>query len=319
MKKLVLLLLVAAGLSYGFATWQLHSKVSDTMDQLVMMASPFADIDYEGVRSTLTGELTVEGVTVDFHDYRDSLSIERVGIDTGNFLALMRINNFVTMQSDKIPDYFGFILDNVRVPSDADYFRHADRLLAEATGKIAPDDPAKTCAGQYGMTPALLTALGYDEQVFSMRMSVQREEATGIRVLFDTQVEDMWDAEAELDLAGTFSPGQAMRGAYRPRMRSFRMEYTDRSLNERIQRHCSSTGLTKEEVLTAQLDAFKAFGVDNGIEFDEYVIDPYVEFLNGKQTLVITARPSEPVALSQIDLYKPSDVPALLKLEATAF
>ena len=169
------------------------------------------------------------------------------------------------------------------------------------------------------MTPALLMALGYDEQVISMRMSVQREDTTGIRLSFDTQVEDMWDAEAELDLAGQFSPGQAMRGAYRPRMRSFRMEYTDRSLNERIRRHCSNTGLTKDEIVTAQLDAFKAFGVENGIEFDEYVIDPYVEFLNGKRTLVITAQPTEPVALSQIDLYKPSDVPALLKLEAAAF
>lgn len=319
MKKLLLLLLIAAGLAYGFTTWQLHSKVSDTMDQLVMMASPFADIEYEGVRSTLTGELTVEGITVDFNDYRDSLSIERVGIDTGNFLALMRLNDLVTLQSDKIPDYFGFIVENVRVPTDADYFRHADRLLAEATGKIPPDDPARSCAGQYGMTPALLAALGYDEQVFSLRMSVERGDASGIRVGFDTQVEDMWDATAELDLAGTFSPGQAMRGAYRPRMRSFRMEYTDRSLNERIRRHCANTGLTKDEIITAQLDAFKAFGVDNGIEFDEYVIDPYVEFLNGKRTLVITAEPTEPVALSQIDLYKPSDVPALLKLEATAF
>ncbi len=319
MKKLLLLLLIAAGLAYGFTTWQLHSKVSDTMDQLVTMASPFADIEYEGVRSTLTGELTVEGITVDFNDYRDSLSIERVGIDTGNFMALMRLNDLLTLQSDKIPDYFGFIVENVRVPTDADYFRHADRLLAEATGKVPPDDPARSCAGQYGMTPALLTALGYEEQVFSMRMSVERGDGSGIRVGFDTQVEDMWDAAAELDLAGTFSPGQAMRGAYRPRMRSFRMEYTDRSLNERIRRHCANTGLTKDEIITAQLDAFKAFGVDNGIEFDEYVIDPYVEFLNGKRTLVITAQPTEPVALSQIDLYKPSDVPALLKLEATAF
>lgn len=319
MRKLLLLLLIAAGLAYGFTTWQLHSKVSDTMDQLVMMASPFADIEYKGVRSTLTGELTVEGITVDFNDYRDSLSIERVGIDTGNFLALMRLNDLVTLQSDKIPDYFGFIVENVRVPTDADYFRHADRLLAEATGKVPPDDPARSCAGQYGMTPALLTALGYEEQVFSMRMSVERGDVSGLRVSFNTQVEDMWDAEAELDLAGTFSPGQAMRGAYRPRMRSFRMEYTDRSLNERIRRHCANTGLTKDEIITAQLDAFKAFGVDNGIEFDEYVIDPYVEFLNGKRTLVITAQPTEPVALSQIDLYKPSDVPALLKLEATAF
>ena len=56
----------------------------------------------------------------------------------------------------------------------------------------------------------------------------------------------------------------------------------------------------------------------NGIEFDEYVLDPYKEFIGGKSTLVVTAKPNEPITISQIDLYKPSDVPALLNLEATA-
>jgi len=56
-----------------------------------------------------------------------------------------------------------------------------------------------------------------------------------------------------------------------------------------------------------------------GIEFDEYVVDPYTEFLGGKSRLVITAKPNEPVSISQIGLYKPSDVPALLDLSAEAF
>ena len=38
----------------------------------------------------------------------------------------------------------------------------------------------------------------------------------------------------------------------------------------------------------------------------------------GKSTLVITAQPTNPIAFSQIDLYSPSDVPALLNLAAVA-
>ena len=48
------------------------------------------------------------------------------------------------------------------------------------------------------------------------------------------------------------------------------------------------------------------------------MLDPYKEFLKGKSTLVVTAKPNEPIAFSQIDLYKPSDVPALLNLAAAA-
>ena len=57
-----------------------------------------------------------------------------------------------------------------------------------------------------------------------------------------------------------------------------------------------------------------ASGLENGIEFDEYVVEPYKEFLAGKSTFVLTAKPNQPINLSQIDLYKPSDVPALLNL-----
>jgi hypothetical protein len=47
------------------------------------------------------------------------------------------------------------------------------------------------------------------------------------------------------------------------------------------------------------------------------MIEPYEEFLAGKDTIVVTARPNEPINMTQIDLYKPEDVPALLNLEAS--
>ena len=72
------------------------------------------------------------------------------------------------------------------------------------------------------------------------------------------------------------------------------------------------------DVLRAQIDSFRLIGDMYGIEFDQYIIDPYKEFLLGKSTLVVTAHPTNPVAFSQIDLYSPSDVPALLNLAAVA-
>ena len=75
-------------------------------------------------------------------------------------------------------------------------------------------------------------------------------------------------------------------------------------------------GLSDDEIIAAELDAFKAAGMENGIAFDEFVMIPYQKFLSGGSKFVLTAKPSEPISLSQIDLYKPADVPALLNLTA---
>ncbi len=45
-------------------------------------------------------------------------------------------------------------------------------------------------------------------------------------------------------------------------------------------------------------------------------MEPYEKFLSGGSTFIVTARPTNPIILSQITLYKPTDVPALLNLSA---
>lgn len=100
-------------------------------------------------------------------------------------------------------------------------------------------------------------------------------------------------------------------------MRSFHASVTDLSLNQRVEKYCASRGLSPEETMTARMDAFKHIGEANGIEFDEYLLEPYQQFLAGEPKITFTAAPNQPISLSQIDLYKPSDVPALLNLSAS--
>ncbi len=128
----------------------------------------------------------------------------------------------------------------------------------------------------------------------------------------------MWDVDASIGMAGNMLTEMRKGAQYRPKLQQFSLEFIDRSLNERVREYCRKRGLSAEETLKAQLDAFKYAGEFNGIEFDEPTLDAYQEFLEGKSTLLAKARPNKPIAFSQIDLYKPSDVPALLNLEASA-
>lgn len=317
MKNFLVWAVIMGAVGYGGAKLYLHSEVSDAMDMAVLMVSPYAEVEYDGVGSTLTGELTVDGVRVRVDGFTDDLYIERIGIDTPSFLSLLELSDMSKMRSNGMPEYLGFLIEGLRIPANADYYQTLYDFSLQARGITDATGPAVECAGKYGFSPATLMALGYDEQVMDMTMTV-RDEETRFSFNMTVSMEQMWDMNVDISLAGNIMSGMMQGPGYRPKLRDMRLEYTDRSLNQRVSRYCGELGLSAADTLRAQIDSFKFVGESNGIEFDQYMLDPYKEFLLGKSTLVVTAKPTEPVAFSQIDLYKPSDVPALLNLAAIA-
>ncbi len=317
MNKLILLLLVAGGMAYAGTKYYLHSEVSDAMDLAVLMASPYAKLEYEGVESTVTGELTVVGVKVQVNGFEDPLLIDRIGIDTPSFLSLLTLTDFNDLMREGMPSSIGFLVEGLHMPADADYYRALYDFSMQARGISDDSGAAAECTGKYGLSPATLEGLGYDEQVFSMSMAAHSGR-TSYTIEMSTRSEAMWDFEAVFTMDGDMTSELSRGAAFRPRLSDMQIEYTDRSLNERIRAYCGRRGLSDAETRQAQLDAFNYFGESNGVVFDDFILGPYQEFLDGKSTLVVTAKPNEPIALSQIDLYKPEDVPALLNLEASA-
>jgi len=317
MKNFLIWAILMGALGYGGAKLYLHNEVGEAMDMAVIMMSPYADVEYDGVGSTLSGELTVDGVRVRIDGYRDDIYIDRIGIDTPSFFALLELSDLARMESENMPEYFGFLIEGLRIPANADYYGELYEFALEARGIADATSPAVECTGKYGFSPKALNALGYQDQVLSMSMIVRDDET---RYSFDMKVnmDDMWEMDASVSLAGNMMTEMSKGVMYRPKLGDMRVEFTDRSLNQRVTKYCGQRGLSAADTLRAQIDSFKYVGETNGIEFDEYLLDPYKEFILGKSTLVVTARPSEPIAFSQIDLYKPSDVPALLNLAAVA-
>jgi hypothetical protein len=319
MKFALIGLVLLAVVGYGGTKWYLHHKVSSGVDVAVMVATPHASIEYGGISSTLSGELTIDDVRIQVKGFRDDIEIGRLGIKTPNFLALLKLSDLSAgaQAAASPPEYFGFIAEGIRVSARDDYLRH---IYDENIKKIAPSDIRQggvQCVGKYGFSPKTLEALGYGELVMSSSIILRQDEANFI-IETEFNVEDMIDLEMDAAIVGDVMSGVAMGARYRPTLHSLQMTFEDRSLNGRIEKYCTELGLTPEQILRAHLDSLRYFGKQNGIEFDRYVIDPYMDYLAGKSTLIVTARPREPIQLARISKYKPSDVPALLNLEAAA-
>ena len=314
--------LVATALAGFFgAKWKMENDVADAVDMMVMMSSPYADVQYDGVTSTLTGELTVDGIRINIHGIDEEISIGRFGIDTPSFLSLMKLNDVDTYwagsEEEILPSYFGVIIEHVRMPTNGDIARQGYRDRLEELGIEGEIETGAACTGRYGFSPSAFRDLGYDE--FDMSMSMRfRDMGSRYSVEVEAENAGVVSINGEMILAGDMVSEFAKGPRYRPKLDELRIEYIDHSHNERVAEYCRRLGLSDEEIFAAQMETFKFMGAEMGIEFDEYVLDPLAEFLDGGSTLTLTANPNEPVTISQITLYKPSDVPALLQLSAEA-
>jgi hypothetical protein len=320
MKNLIIWAVILGAAGYGGSKLLLHHKVGEGVDQAVMAVSPFVNIEYDGVSSTMSGELTIDGIEARIDGFNDPIYIDRLGIDTPSYFSLLSLADIrqdLQSPDDVIPEYFGLLIEGIHMRISSDYFKKAYAAIVDEISAEALKVDAARCTGKYGFSPDTLSNLGFTDQVVSMTAHFRRGDGE-FSVEMTSSVEDMWAIEANLSLAGDMVSEMAKGPRFRPRMKNMRIAYEDQSLNARVEKFCGQLGLTREEIQAAQLEKLRYMGEVYGIEFDEYVIDPFIEFLGGKSTLVVTARPSEPISLSQISLYKPSDVPALLDLSAEA-
>lgn len=318
MKKLIVWTILLAGLGYVGAKMYIHNRVSSALDNLLIMTSPFANVTYSGVSSTMGGTLSVDDIEVRVNGYSDPVSAEKVSIVTPGFWYLLDLGKLgANPFGNDVPDELGFEIIGFHSNTDSDLMKMMYRSAKQqAPGEDAMDAAAE-CTAKYGYSPKILLDLGYRELVADMQMGY-RKKGNDMVVDVTTSVADMYDMQFEFTVDGAMSPQALMMGSYRPKLVDARLQYVDRSLNDRTTELCTRAGLTAEEVMAAKLDAFHTFGEKSGIVFDEEIVEPYREFLAGKDTFVMTAKPHEPLNMSQIDLYKPSDIPALLNLTAEA-
>ena len=318
MKNLVVTVILVGILGYFGAKFYLHHEVSSSLDSALAMARPFADIRYDGVSSTMTGKLSIDGIHARFGSFNDSVDIDRISIITPGFWYLLNLSDMgpgLAGDSPELPESFGFAIYGMRADIDDDFMQAISNATREASTEVHENDTAAICVGEYGYSMDALKQLGYDDIVMSFSMGY-RQEKGNLLVDMWADVEDMYGMQIDLTLDGMMTPLSLATGTYKPRLIDGRIDYEDYSLLERTRSLCRRQGLSDDEIIAAEIKAFQALGVENGIVFDEYVMEPYEKFASGGSNFILTAKPNEPIGLSQIDLYKPSDVPALLNLSA---
>lgn len=310
---LVAIVLIGVGGYFG-AKFYVQYKAAQDLDRVLVQARPFVDVEYESVVATLKGELRVEGITIHMPQYDDAINIESMSVRTPSFLFLLGFGGGA--EDFEFPDRLGIEVTGLRGKVDADYMSVLKdaRQLGVAEVELTAADH---CASTYGLTPEALKRLGYYEVDVDFNAAFHRSGGDELTLDIGTHVADMYAFDITATFSGLADPTALARGA-RPLLVSARLDYIDHSLNTRILKHCAEQQVTAEDVIAAQLREIQAVARETGMELDAMIIQPYTDFLLGKERFTITAEPARPVDLTRISLYKPSDVPNLLNLTAEA-
>jgi hypothetical protein len=311
MRNLVVAAAVIGVGGFFGAKYYVQYKTAKDLDGLLAQAQPFVDIEYDEVVATLDGELRVEDVTVRMPQFDDSFTIDSVGLQTPGFLFLLGFDR----RKLEIPERLGVAFTGLRMSADADFMRAVEDLSKADVETVALTEADK-CARSAGFTPGTLRRLGYQQIVADMNVSYRRD-GSKLVVSLGTDVENMYDLDVEFTLEGIQDPTAMVRGA-KPLFVGGRIDYVDQSLNGRIMKYCAEQQVTPEDVLAVQLREVHELARQSGMELDALIIQPYTDFLLGKQRFTLIAQPPKPIDLTRLSLYKPSDVPNLLNLTAEA-
>ena len=311
MRNLVVATVLFAVAGYFGAKYYVQQKVAREIDTAIRQMRPFADVSYSNVVATMDGQIKIEGVTVRLAQFQDELTIDSLNVLTPGFLFLL---GFESEGRFELPEQLGVEVKGARSPVDADFMEEMERMRGQATTRELT--AADHCASTYGMTSAALKKFGYYEMNADFH-AVFRREAGNVKMDIGAHLAEMYDFDLTLTLSGITDPTALARGA-RPLLVDARLDYVDRSLNGRILAHCADQQITADEVIAAQVVEIETLARESGMELDAMLIQPYTEFLRGKQRFTVTSQPNKPVDLTQIGLYKPSDVPNLLNLMAEA-
>jgi hypothetical protein len=157
MKNLIVLALIVGGCGYFGAKFYLHHKVSSGLDDALLMAAPVADIRYDGVSSTMSGELSIDGITARIAGFSDPLYVDKLSLITPGFFYLLNLDELVQPGADfEIPDTLGFAVEGVRASASADFVHRLYGIALEQNGASDANEAAAVCTGKYGFAPETL-------------------------------------------------------------------------------------------------------------------------------------------------------------------
>jgi len=312
MKKILLLVVLVAAVIGGIKGF-IYYKVTDQLDEAIAILSPFAQISYEAVSSDLNGGVTVEGVKVKAYGNGLNVDIDEIAVKFLNIQTLLFIGD--DLKKQKVPEEMSLSLRHVRM--DLQSLKPYMTMLQAQSQQPFQDYSLLGCGELSKADPLkVLQQLGYSELDSSMNLGYSWDRASkNLTIKSAFSWHEMTGSEAIIDL-GQVAALSAMAMMSEPELKRISVSLEDEGYNARLVEHCAaSQDISGDDFIVLHMAMLRSALAEQGVQLGENLYEVYRYYLNSEGPLKFQMYPDSMQQLANMDMFKPSDLPALLGLE----
>jgi hypothetical protein len=313
LKNLIVFTLIGTGVAYGGVKGYIHYKVKKQVDQLVAVASPFADIEYGSIGSDLQGRVMINDLVIYPRGVNDALNADQLTVITPGLKYLL--NGSDAVKHGEFPEHMGVAMNGARLNLRGRLTDMLEQAEAAQLGRQPSEDIA--CSLSSNFITAQYRELGLEELVFDTVFSVERG-LTGSELVFkmDYAIRDVEQAEFAMTLDG-FGTSLMSVAFATPQLKRVAMHYRpDAEFSRKTSEYCAGQqGVNVQTFINKLFDKTdQQYMQDLGFVPGPGIRAAMKELMQSTGELSLVAQPPSMLDLKTVHLYKPKDWPDLFGL-----
>lgn len=311
MKKVLLALILMPAVAYGGIKGYAWYKVKTAVDEMVVAMTPFANVTYDGIGTSLTGSISVHDIKIYSPLVQLDMSIDEVRITAPNLQTLLNMED--ELRSQKVPEEIGLHLVHMRVPTST--LSNMQQMSVQSEyDKYFANLATLGCGDVHGIDADELIEMGYHQLDMSLSMTVRRN---AVNNYMDMRMDAEWHEGGrfflDAQIPGDGSLNNIMSSQSTPR---FSFDVENAAYNDRLIAYCAEqSGQDPEAFVATHLDLLKSHLSAAGLDLNDRLYDAYRDYLTKGENITVSINPDDPTMIQHIGMYPPTDMLTILGVE----
>jgi hypothetical protein len=317
LKTLIAIPVVLALLAYAGIKGYIYFKVKSELDRMVQMAAPFADIEYGGIGSDLSGTLSVENILVAPAGTNEEMIVRRIevaGDGPGFLLDLMK-----GFDKGEPPPRMSVTMRQADLPVSGDLFSGVGPQFSFGPAGQESKKP-KACTLSGILQTVGLDAIGYSSVTANANMKYEYTQAGGeVSMSFDYDLVGIESLAMDVEMSG-FTAAGAMGLGQMPAFGSIRMSYrVEPDYMKRMISYCAGRVDKQPQGYINSLFSQSDAHYLNSLGFipGEGLKTMFKELLTKGGQVDLSARPSSQMNPAMFGVYRPEDIVRMMGLNVS--
>lgn len=320
-KQHLIAILLAPFLAYGGLKAYLWYGIKSSVDDIVTSMSPFVEISYGGIFSTLDGEVGIEDIVIQPVMTNDVFTVQAMSLRSESIFDF--VNPEERFKNGKFPKQVGWEIQKLKLDLDSKIFHLLSDFQARAQAQntqvknqnfLFERLDALGCGNIETFTLADFIDMGYRHLELDVAMDISYLEISRqMQIALRMKDRDLYSADADMKFAFDIEKIKAgVKPPAEPAITALKVNYTDKGYYKLRNAYCARQAGGDE---AAYIDANTTrLGAELGGVVPQKVMAEYRKFMAEGGTLSVSLSPAEATQLSNMAFYETSDAMRMLGL-----